>query len=124
MNDKNIFDNSDLIGMISSLACIIHCLALPILLSIFTVSGSEHHHSLELLDFLFIIIGLVAVIFSSRNFHSTTLIRTILWSSFAAFALGILLKPLSHSFEYLSYAGSLGLIFAHGVNYRLCAKAH
>jgi hypothetical protein len=123
MNEKDIRHNSDLIGMISSIACIIHCLALPILLSIFANSGSGHSHSLEFLDFLFILIGLVAVIFSSRSHHSNSLIRTILWSSFFMFTIGILLRPLSHSFDYMSYLGSLGLIVAHGVNYRICMKA-
>lgn len=124
MNEENIRDNSDLIGMISSFACIIHCLALPILLSIFANSGSGHHHTLELLDFLFILIGLVAVIFSSRSHHGNSLIRTILWTSFVMFTIGILLRPISHAFDYLSYLGSLGLIVAHGVNYRICMKAH
>lgn len=124
MDEKNIAHNSDLIGMISSFACIIHCLALPILLSIFVGTGSEHNHSLELLDFMFIIIGLVAVIFSSRNHHINSTLRTFLWASFFIFTIGILLKPLSHSFDYLSYAGSLGLIVVHGVNYRTCLKTH
>ena len=124
MNEKDIRNNSDLIGMISSIACIIHCLALPILLSIFANSGSEHHHTLEFLDFFFILIALVAVLFSSRNHHSNSLIRTILWSSFFIFTIGILLRPISHAFDYLGYLGSLGLIVAHGVNYRICLKAH
>lgn len=125
MEDKNILQNSDLVGMISSFLCVIHCLAMPIVLSVYSASNGHHHHEThDPLDYMFIFLGLIAVLFSTRNHHSTPMVKVLLWASFALFAFGIAFKTAGHAFEYVSYLGSIGLIAAHWLNYRVCAKAH
>lgn len=123
MNEKDFANNSDLLGMIGSVACLVHCIAMPIIIGFYSASSAHHHHTSGW-DIFFIVLCLVAVFFSSRNHHTAPLIKIFLWTSFVLFASGILLTSVAHGFEYLSYLGSLGLVATHWVNYRICQKAH
>ncbi|MGB0863849.1 MAG: MerC domain-containing protein [Saprospiraceae bacterium] len=131
MEDKNLQNNSDLIGMISSGLCLIHCLAMPFVLGWYTFSEHAHHDHVGHVhahasvggfnwDYFFILLALVAVLFSTRGHAASTLVKSLLWVFFAMFAIGIGFEAFGVFFQILGYTASLGLIATHWINYREC----
>lgn len=126
---------SDYIGIISAFLCLIHCLAGPILMSAGLVAhnhshslgGDEHLHGDHFLlhrgwDFVFLTIGLFAVIFSTRH-TPTKWIKSLLWITFGFLAGAILLEEQAPFFQYLVYISSIALIVAHYANISQLIKA-
>lgn len=130
----------DLIGMTSSFLCLLHCIAVPFVLGWYSLQDAHHHHHhasaashqhthfqasmLLNWDYLFVIICLVAVWSASRKAHTTPVLKMMLWSFFALFSVGILMEAVHPVFQYMGYAASAGLIWAHWRNYRACQIAH
>ncbi len=108
--------NSDWAGIISSVVCIVHCLALPVALSLTGVSlaGEESYHWL---DYLFVFVAGVAMWYSLRRAHSRN-IRFSFVLSWFFFAGSVLLKDAIPFATVLMYMGSLMLILTHTVNIR------
>ena len=113
---------SDYLGISSATICLIHCLAAPVLMSMgIAVHDHEGHaHGWEILlshgwDFVFLGIGLIAVILSSRHMNSRPR-KFLLWGSFGFLTAAILLEEAGSIFQYLVYASSLALILTHTAN--------
>src|SRR5690606_4429921 len=80
---------SDLLGISASLLCILHCLALPFLIStgnVFLFTDATHWHGM---DYLFIIFGLLAVYISAGK-SSASSIKLGFWMFFSVFTLSVL----------------------------------
>lgn len=113
---------SDYLGISSATVCLIHCLAAPVLMSM-GISVHEHEgqaHGWGILlshswDFLFLGIGLIAVIFSSRHMENN-IRKILLWSSFGFLTAAILFEHVGPMFQYLTYISSLALILMHSTN--------
>lgn len=129
---------SDYVGIASAFLCLIHCLAGPIIMSAglaahhsFGLEGAnhahgDHFHSDHFLlhrgwDFVFLSIGLVAVIFSTQH-TSNRKIKFLLWTTFSFLAAAILLEEQAPIFQYLVYLASVLLIFAHYTNIKQLVK--
>lgn len=107
--------NADLLGISSSVLCIIHCLLLPVLLLV--GSFSDHLHRWALLNYAFILLAGVAVFFSTRQLPHSRL-RVGLWLSWLSFSLAILLHAQYAEALYASVFSSLLLAFFHLASYR------
>ncbi len=94
----------------------IHCLALPVALSLTGVSLAEGE-SYHWLDYLFVGIAAVAVLYSLRQAR-TRYIRFSFVLSWFFFAGSVLLKDIFPFANLLTYAGSLMLILTHSANIR------
>lgn len=110
--------DADLLGMISSVVCLIHCLFLPLLLILQPILFSfvkdlEENKWWEWLDFLFLAIGLLAVILSTKKMIRKQ--KTIFYIAYLVFAFGILLGG---NWIILSYLGSIWLAILHFKNYQ------
>ncbi len=106
--------NSDFLGMLSSSLCLIHCLALPIIIVFFGEALHSLEH-LEFLDWIFAIISLYAAVDSVRKTHSK-LLRITFITGWTFFVVGVF----AHEHVYLSYSlhiGSVILIISHVRNY-------
>lgn len=103
---------ADLLGISSSVLCIVHCLLFPALL----VAGNftAHWHSV---DYMFILVAGVAVFFSARRLVST-FVRIGLWGSWLCFSTAILLHGQYAGALYISLLASLALACFHFVSYR------
>ena len=103
---------ADLVGISSSILCIIHCLLFPLLL----VAGNftDHWHSV---DYVFILLAGVAVFFSARRL-SNVFIRTGLWIGWVGFSAAILLHGQYAEALYASVLASVLLAFLHIASYR------
>jgi len=134
MKLKAILDaRSDYIGIISATICLIHCIIVPIIFAYYVhdhsshshsfgsgVEGSHGHHHLGSfgffkVDFIFLAIGLVAIIFSSRH-TSSKWIRFMMWTSYVILVCSVLMEEVNIFFQVTLYAASVGLILAHVFN--------
>ena len=116
---------SDLLGVSASGLCAIHCALAPLLFAskpLLESTFEKHGHShgpgfWALLDYLFLLLSLVAVWFSAK--HTTQKkVKVILWIAWVVFSLGLLSE--SFHFEHgkwFMYIGSLSLIAAHAYNH-------
>lgn len=118
MRLNKLLKNSDSIGIISSFLCLIHCISLPILISIQPVTAEFIHEDLEFLEYIFLGVSLIAVYFSTRSPHVTRQIKIAFYIIFTLFALGIFFEEQLAWLTYLAYAGSAGLIVMHVINLR------
>ena len=107
--------HSDLIGIGSSVLCIIHCLLLPVLVLAGSLSGEAHRW--EWLDYSFIVLATVAVYSATRRLRSRFL-RRGLWLSLLCFSGAILFHEHHPAALYVSVFSSLLLVIFHIGSYR------
>ncbi len=115
---------ADYIGIASSFLCLIHCLALPIIASLYIYADHlhshdsehthHHHHSGFNWDYVFAALAIIAAIFVIRK-SPHTWIRISLGLGALFFALGVLFHD-SGNLYYLMHTGSIILIATHTIN--------
>src|SRR5690554_3397812 len=101
MLQRSMSAKSDFLGISASLLCILHCLALPVLVSVenvFLFADTGHWHGM---DYLFIALGILAVIISSRNTNIYS-IKLGLWLVISIFSVSILLHKTWPLMIYIS----------------------
>lgn len=118
MSLNKFFKNADTIGIISSFLCLIHCISLPILISIQPVAAKFIDEDLQFLEYIFLGLSFVAVYFATRSSHVSRRIKWAFYIIFTLFTLGILLEESFQWLTNLAYAGSAGLIILHVINIR------
>ena len=108
----------DLVGMLSSGLCLIHCLFLP-----FFVSASHHAdwHFFHL-DYLFLLIGFWAV-WHADGHARTKGIRYMLWTSYLVLAMAVIWEGFYEQVNWIIYPASLALIAGHYLNLKKPPKA-
>lgn len=101
---------ADGLGIVNSALCIVHCLAMPVLIA---AGASFFQH--PLIGWAFVILAYLAVrsAIRSRNNARIALILGIGW---ALFAVGIVLESQYTGLEALTYIGSTVLIAGHLLN--------
>ena len=108
---------SDLLGVSSSILCLLHCLAFPVILStgyLYNYSLSGHWHGM---DYLFVALGLVAVWASARK-TSFPGLKLAFWLTISVFSLSILFHDQWSWMIYISVCASLVLIALHIIHWR------
>ena len=117
-------DFSDWLGVAASCLCAIHCTLTPIFFAakpIWETTMGEHVHGIwEMLDYVFLILSLMAVWYSARHTTHTTL-KWVLWFAWGIFTVGLLTESFFFG-KWLMYTGSIILVMAHIKNYRHCQK--
>lgn len=127
---KFITQYADRLGITSSVLCLIHCLVLPLVAGIWFEIGHHHHHHhagsghdhdllLHGIDYAFIPLSAIAVVFAVRHTHLPA-IRISLLAFMALFVSGILLAETNAAFEHLTHVGSAGLVLTHLINLKVC----
>ncbi len=110
--------NPDILGMCSSMICLVHCLFLPLLLILQPILFSfvedlQAYAWWEWLDFVFLAIGLLAVILATQKVSSTR--KKLFYVAYLVFSCGIFLGG---NWIILSYIGSFALTILHLKNYQ------
>ncbi len=103
---------SDYLGIISSFLCIVHCLIAPAVFSLQFLFLSTSS-SFEIIEYLFVGLSLIAVIFSSKRFKRV-FSKATLWVTFFVFASSIFYHEAFP--PYVSYLSSAILILLHFQN--------
>ena len=124
INSINISAKSDLIGMMASGLCFLHCVATPF---IFVAHASSvilkesHPWWWGTLDIVFLVISFFAIYWSTRT-TSGKWIKYIFWLSWIFLCLLILNEKLElwHISEEVVYMPAITLIFLHFYNHRYC----
>src|SRR5690606_5334811 len=106
---------ANIIGIIGSALCIIHCLALPFLFLvshwvIFHPPMEEHTFHL-----IFILIAVTSV-YASTLKAEKKLIKRLMWASVTVFSLALFFHDAWSSMIYVSLFASFMLIFLHILN--------
>ena len=116
-------NKADYVGILGSVLCIIHCVAMPAM-AIGTSLTQNHHMHIGFisLDYFFILINGIAVYFATRN-HKSLLLRIFLWSALLIFAVSLIFEGRHDLFQWLGYLGSVLLIAGHFINLYICQIA-
>jgi hypothetical protein len=107
---------ADKLGIISAIACMIHCLAVPTLLSL-GIGFLED----PVIAFLFIIIAFISIYKATKGklFDGLSI---LLWVAFTGFSLSILLEERAEIFEYGVYIFSIAIVVGHFLNMKFLSK--
>ncbi len=103
----------------SSAGCILHCLAMPVV--VYASGAALHQEHTEWLDYLFVAVAAGAVVYSVRQAHSLA-VKLLLIGAWLVFSVGVVLQPAFAPASLLAYAGSAGLIAGHAINLRHCRQ--
>jgi len=109
-------NKADLIGILSSSICLVHCLATPLLLA-FGASFITN----PFFKYLFLIISFVSIFKATENITSKK-IALLLWISFWGFLFSTLFQE---EYEWLHYSGYLFailIIIGHILNIKHCRE--
>jgi hypothetical protein len=122
--NKKLISKADILGALASGLCLIHCLAVPVLVVLQKATHEMAH--MHWLDGPFVILSLIAVYFASKNAHTPWVAKSM-WVAWVAFAVGIIFEHYSTFFFVLSLSASAFLVYLHIFNYhtnRHCAIKH
>ena len=123
LNMKVVLNNSDTIGIFTSLICSIHCFATPILFVAQSGFASADIQPIwwESINYLFIVFSFIAVYYSVRN-TSKKIMKPMLWICWLFFTTIILngIIGIVEISELFSYVSAFSLAFAHTYNLRYC----
>lgn len=112
--------------MLLSTLCIIHCIALPVLIFVvptFAATYLENDESFH--QVLLALVVAAALLAFIPGFRLHRKIRPVLWCfgglAFLSFSAFFAHDTLGHEAEpYIAILGSLGLVRAHYINHKLC----
>lgn len=123
MKISHSHNKADYVGILGSLLCIVHCIAMPVL-ALGSAFGHDHHLHIGFLslDYLFILVNAVAVYFATRN-HRSVFVNVLLWSALVLFAVSLVFEERNVAFRWLGYVGSALLITGHLINLYICQIA-
>ena len=120
---KVLHNNSDTIGVFTSLVCSIHCFATPILFVAQSGLISSNIQPLwwESINYIFIVLSFIAVYYSAKN-TSENIMKPILWVCWLFFVSVILneMIELTRIPELFSYVSAFSLAFVHVYNLIYC----
>lgn len=116
-------NKADYIGILGSVLCIIHCIAMPAL-AMGTAFGHKQHMHIGFvsLDYLFILVNGAAVYFATKG-HKSISLKILLWTALLIFAFSLIFENRHYLFQWLGYIGSGLLIVGHAVNVYHCQIA-
>jgi len=105
-----LFRSGDGLGILNSVLCIVHCLAMPLLIA--AGAGYFEH---PLIGWAFILLAYLAMRSAIRS-RNNARIAMVLGIGWALFAMGIVLEKEHEDLEALTYLGSAVLITGHLLN--------
>jgi chromate transport protein ChrA len=112
--------SADFLGISASILCMIHCMVIPVMISmgyIFKFSDEAHEEHWHFLDYMFIALALVAVLNAAKNTNSKV-IKIALWTAVSIFSVAIFLHEINPWMIVVSVASSLALLFIHIINWK------
>lgn len=118
MQQIKTFSKSDVLGIINSSLCIVHCIATPVLIGL-----GAHYLESPLFSYLFVAIAFASIFIAAKKTTSKK-IKTALWISFIGLAISLLLENKWEGFEYTGYLFSASTIITHIRNIKYCRKCN
>lgn len=109
------YNKSDIMGIVFSSTCLIHCIAAPVILS-FGIGFLSHPY----LIYLFLLASFFSVYFATKESKSP--ISLLLWIGFIGFLLATILKLPSGLSELIEYSFATVIITGHALNLYTCKR--
>lgn len=124
INANLLTSKSDLIGIMASTLCFLHCLATPLLFVVYassTVMPEVHPWWWGMLDVVFLAISFFAIYWSTQN-TSKTWVKYAFWFTWVLLSLIVMNEKLGfwHLLDSIIYPPTLGLVLLHFYNRRHC----
>lgn len=110
------YNKSDIVGIIASSICVVHCILTPFIVVLFPFIIKENY---EALNYLFLVIGFISMILSVKS-TKLNLVKYLLIYFWIQLCLSILLEEKSVIFSLLMYFSAFGLIVSHILNIKYC----
>ncbi|MBF8151144.1 MerC domain-containing protein [Winogradskyella sp. F6397] len=107
---------ADKLGAFSALLCIVHCLAVPALLTM-----GMGFISNPIIAYLFIFIAFFSI-YKATNGRFLKPVSIFLWLAFTGFVISMLLEDQAEVFEYTMFLSSGLIILGHLYNMKYCSK--
>lgn len=98
---------ADKLGIASAILCMIHCLAVPTLLTM----GISFLNN-PVIAILFILVAFVSI-YNTTKGKLYKGVSVLLWIAFAGFVISLLLEERAEIFEYTMYLSSISIIIGH-----------
>jgi hypothetical protein len=105
---------ADVVGIIASSLCLLHCIATPLLLA---MGAAFFTH--PIITYLFLVVSFFAIYKSSQK-PTHTIIRWLLWLHFGGYLLAVVLHETLHTPEVFSYVFATLIILTHVSNIAYC----
>ncbi|WP_373523509.1 MerC domain-containing protein [Aquiflexum sp.] len=114
--------SADMLGISASVLCMIHCMAMPVMISLgyifkFSEDHDHAHEHWHWMDYFFVILAVWAVYNAAKNTHFMR-IKIALWIAVSIFSVAILLHDLNPLMIVLSISASLSLVLIHIINWK------
>ncbi len=109
---------SDIVGIIASSVCIIHCMLTPLIAIIFSEVIKDKY---ELLNYLFLLISLVSVVLSVKS-SKHPFIKGLLIYFWIQLSVSLFFEDKNIIFSILMYFSAIGLIGIHVLNIKYCSR--
>jgi hypothetical protein len=116
MNPLKKYFHPDVIGIISASVCMIHCIALPMLML-----TSMHIFSHPLMEIFFLSTSAISIYYSTKG-RNITISSLLLWISFTGLCISTLLHDHFAVMKMIGYAFSVLIIIGHIIQMRTCPK--
>lgn len=107
---------ADIIGILSSSICLVHCIATPLL-----IAFGANYLTNPFFKYLFLIISFVSI-FKATEKISKLKIALLLWVSFSGFLFSTLFQEEYHWLHYTGYFFAILIIVGHILNIKYCKQ--
>lgn len=116
MTNSTKINKADLIGIVSSSICLVHCIATPLLIAFGAGSITN-----PIFKYLFLIISFVSIFKATENVTNKR-IAILLWVSFWGFLFSTLFQEEYYWLHYSGYFFAILIIVGHILNIKLCKQ--
>jgi hypothetical protein len=114
MNKTSKYKKADLIGILSSSICLVHCITTPLLV-IYGISFLTN----PVFKYFFLIISFVSIFKATEN-STNYKISILLWLSFFGFLFSTMFHEEYHWLDYCEYLFAVLIIIGHILNIKHC----
>lgn len=113
-------NKADVVGIVASSVCIIHCLLTPFVAVLFSGILKEKY---ELLNFVFLLVSLISVVLSVRS-SKHNLFKGLFIYFWVQLSVALVFEDVNIIFTLMMYFAAIGLIVTHVLNIKHCKKCH
>lgn len=116
MTNLKKYNIADFVGITSSIICLVHCIATPLLIA-FGVGFMTN----PFFKYLFLVISFVSI-FKSTEYTTNMKNALFFWISFFGFLFSTLFQENYHWLHYVGYFFAILIITGHILNIKHCRK--
>jgi TctA family transporter len=107
-------NKADIVGILSSSICLVHCIATPLMIAF----GASFFTN-PIFNYFFLIVSFISI-FKATEKRRHTKIGSLLWFSFVGFLFSTLFQDKYHWLHYSGYFFALLIISGHLINIKHC----